>query len=240
MNSIENDTYNVIVYCGGKCGSSTLVNTFKNNNYKSLHTHNFNYYKSIMQKDIYNIIDNQKEIIYIIDSYRLPIERKISSFFQNINLYIPDYNNKSITELIDIFNNDFLMVLEEYHSINEILDHYKLSHFDKFNFEKKYVLQKKDNLIFIKIRFHDINNWENILSEIFNRSIILYPDNLTSNKSIHNLYKEFKEIYKVPKKYIENCLINNIENNESYIEFKIYNTSEEQIEYINYWLEKSY
>ena len=92
--------YEVFVYCGGKCGSVTLENSFKKNGYNTKRVHNNIEYQIIMnnsEKTIFNIIDESSknyENIYIIDSYRTPIERKISSFFQNIdNIYQNiDYN----------------------------------------------------------------------------------------------------------------------------------------------------
>ena len=31
--------YDIIIYCGGKCGGTTLSNTFHKNNFKVLHMH---------------------------------------------------------------------------------------------------------------------------------------------------------------------------------------------------------
>ena len=89
--------YNVFVYCGGKCGSSTLTHTLNLNGFNSLHTHSneefkhvhctdyYNNYKSTNINTIEDIINCQNfDNVYIIDVYRTQIERKISSFFQNI------------------------------------------------------------------------------------------------------------------------------------------------------------
>lgn len=81
--------------------------------------------------------------------------------------------------------------------------------------------------------FKDINNWDKILSEIFENSITMYNANLTENKNTYKLYKLFNEKYKIPKEYITRFLTNNIE-------FKIYNTYKEQQEYITKWLNKSF
>ena len=104
--------------------------------------------------------------------------------------------------------------------------------FDSFDFEKRYNIAEYDNIVYIKIRFNDINDWNKILSEIFNREITIYPDNLTENKQVAELYKKFKEQYKVPKDY----LVNHLPNDKM---FKIYNTDEEQKLYINNWMAKS-
>ena len=134
--------YDIFVYCGGKCGSLTLHNTFLNNNYRTIHLHSNSYYKEVLnnKEDIYKIIDlssKHKEKIYIIDSYRTPIERKISSFFQNIKLYLPNYKIISIEELIKFFNKNLLYNIEEYHSINEVLLHYNIPLWENFDFLKR-------------------------------------------------------------------------------------------------------
>jgi hypothetical protein len=111
----------IFVYCGGKCGSSTLHTTFKNNGYNSYKIHDNNYFKFLcntfkkdFDKTIFDVIDfNTKhgKPIYIIDSYRTPIERKISAFFQNQGKYINNYNKKTTEDIISIFNETFLYKL---------------------------------------------------------------------------------------------------------------------------------
>ena len=231
----------VLIYCGGKCGSSTLHTTFKNNGYKSYKIHDNSYFKYLCDrfkkdtdKTIFDVIDfNTKhdKSIYIIDSYRTPIERKISAFFQNINNYINNCNQKTIEEIISIFNENFLYKSEKYHSIDEVMKHYGLPIFTDFDFKNKYNIMKKDNITFIKIRFSEIAEWSDILSTIFEKKIVMYNDNLTSNKPINNLYNEFKEKYKLPEKFLNEHLINDKT-------FKIYNSIEEQNKYIDYWKNK--
>ena len=98
---------------------------------------------------------------------------------------------------------------------------------------QKYNIIKKDNKVFIKILFRDIHIWDKILSEIFDKEITIYPENLTTDKEINNLYKKFKNEYKVPKSFIYNQLKNDKE-------FKIYNTQDDQEDYIKKWIDNSY
>ena len=178
-------------------------------------------------------IKNKK--LYIIDSYRTPIERKISSFFHNIHVHVPSYKNKSCEELIDIFNTKYLNTIEEYHSINPIMEEYGVEPFNTFDFKKKYVIKKQGNLIFIKLLFSDISNWIDILSEIFNKKIIIPPEqkqNLSKNKNYFSIYNEFKLMYKTKKSYINNILKNDKQ-------FRIFNTQEQQELYINKYLESA-
>ena len=82
----------VIIFCGGKCGSSTLLHTFLSHNMDTIHMHSF----ESLDKNIYSSLSNindfitiqKQNIIYIIDSYRTPIERHISAFFQNIHTHV--------------------------------------------------------------------------------------------------------------------------------------------------------
>jgi mannosyltransferase OCH1-like enzyme len=233
----------VLVYCGGKCGSSTLHTTLKNNGLISYKIHDNSYFQyvcNIFKKDtnktIFDVIDynlKRNKKFYIIDSYRTPIERKISSFFQNIQNHIINFHKKTIEEIISIFNEQLLYELEEYQSIDEVMEHYGLAKFTEFDFDNKYNITKKDNIIFIKLRLNDIDDWSNILSTIFEKTIIIHNNNLTCDKPINKYYNEFKEKYKVPQKYIYNYLMNDNT-------FNIYNNRKEQNDYINKWLKKSY
>ena len=106
------EKYDIFVCCGGKCGGTTLANTFHENGYKTVHVHsskhlgNFKSDIDLANDNLYKVIDYSKEKnkIYIIDSYRTQIERKISCFFQKIHIYIPNYKNVTIENLIDYFN----------------------------------------------------------------------------------------------------------------------------------------
>jgi len=229
--------FNVFIYCGGKCGSSTLFETFLKH-FKTTHVHSNYYYINILRKNtsIFDVIDvscKKHEYVYFIDSYRTPIERKISSFFQNLKLHLPNYKDLTIDDIIRFFNTKLIYRIEEYHSINEVMTYYNVPLFKTFDFDKKYNIVQKDNKVFIKVLFKNIDIWENIFNEIFSKQINLCNVNISEKKDISILYNEFKANYKVPKAYIETTLANDTE-------FKIYNTEEEQRDYINKWLEKSY
>jgi len=133
-------SYKVFIYCGGKCGRTTLDTTFTKNNYKTIKIHSNLYYKNVFDKNgnVFDLIDKSciNEKIYIIDSYRTPIERKISSFFQNIQIHLPNYLKMTTEEIINFFNQKLIYELEEYHPINEVLKHYNIPLFNIFKFEK--------------------------------------------------------------------------------------------------------
>ena len=233
-------TFKIFIYCSGKCGSSTLLNTCQSFQPSCFHVHdNYDYlhyapYQYMEYKSVFELIEasaNTHEKIYIIDSYRTPIERKISSFFENIANHVGNYKELSIEELIHIFNDKFLNTLEEYHSIHEVLQHFQIPFFTAFDYERGYNIVEYKNIVCIKLRFKDIGNWSNILSKIFNRPICLKNSNLTEQKEIFEIYTKFKSLYKVDKKYLESML----QNDE---EFKIYNNEEERSTYANEWFKK--
>jgi hypothetical protein len=222
----------VLCLTSGKCGSTTLCQTFRANGFKSIKAHSTDCFKSQFKYDgLIDLIDrsSQDKKLYIIDSYRTPIERKISSFFENIRKHVPNHRNKTVDELINIFNSKYLNEIEEYHSINPIMKHYGVEPFDTFDFNKRFIIKEKGNLVFIKILFSDINNWSNILSSIFNKQIVVSNGNISQRKSYKHIYNEFKAKYTTLKSYLNDKLIQDRE-------FKIYNTQEEQEKYINKWL----
>jgi hypothetical protein len=234
----------VFVYCGGKCAGMTLRNTFqhKQKHTRCLHTHsneefklNYNNCGNIHDLILTNSAFHNK--IYIIDSYRTPIERKISSFFQNINIDFPDYASKSMHELMIYFNYQYIYNVdpkqnnEDYHPIDELLEDMGIQEFSDFDFRKKYCVIKHKNLIFIKLRFQNIDKWEEILSEIMGTPITLHSDNFSETKSYYTLYQKFKKEYVVPKTYLESLKTN--------MAFIKYNSPNERSQYINYWASRS-
>jgi hypothetical protein len=294
------------VFCGGRSGSMILTKTFSNNNNKVYTTHGNEFSIAFHKKSAYNLINNSKnanEKIYIIDSYRNPIERKMSSFFFRLdkenyslpmNVLIKKFNEKCIENesniiinfktgncdniislikkisqdiIIDeihenyirtnVLNDDNLNILcnildknkesleiisykkincnyyDYYHPIDELFRHYNISEtFTNFDFDKKYGMHQYENIVFIKLRFCDINDWSKILSGIFGKEIKILPDNSTEQKEYYNLYKEFKSNCKIQKSFIKELLRDR--------HFNAYNTVEERRQYIKYWLDHTY
>lgn len=298
---------NTFIYCGGKCGSSTLYETIRKNNFKGIKLHSnaghmfFNGGESVF--DIINHNRNHNEILYFIDSYRNPIERKISLFFNNGVFNLNDYSidnefekfttkyikncymltlhfkfekKNDLLKLVEKFSEHFVIsedhntylkitfktveslnifcnildkyteyfgVLnykkqllnntEYYHPIDEVFRHYDISEsFTKFDFDKKYGIYQYENMVFIKLRFCDINSWDKILSEIFGKKITLFSDNLSEHKEYSDLYKDFKSQFKISRPFIKELLKDE--------HFNAYNAIEEKRKYIKYWMDRSY
>ena len=218
---IDPSKIQVYINCGGKSGSKTLEKTLSQY-YRCLHTHgNFYFQQYVLKnnsKTLYDCIQesmNSFKKVFVIDVYRTPLERAISSCFQNKpNTTIEDFN----------YN---LLIGENYSCMEEILFELNLPRIHKFDFEKKYNLIKHKNLHIIKIRFQDINEWDQILSNIFKQEILIIPDNLSINKSYYEKYKYVLNNLPIPTTYFT-CLIDTNE-------FKLYNSSEEVTNYILKW-----
>jgi hypothetical protein len=231
---------NIFVITGGKTGGSTIKNTFcLNKNFNAIHLHDNSFFQNTTihtsMISIFDLIDhdrckNMKSII--ISSYRTKIERKISSFFQNISTHLPDYKNLHVIDLINIFNSNYLNLLECTEPFNEILKNYNYSDDLHFDFDKKYLEISMENIKMYIVRFEDINIWNNIFSDIFNENIIIYDDNKTENKEIYKIYQEFIREYKIPIKMLEELICEK--------EFKIFNTQKEQMNYYDKWIKKSF
>lgn len=225
----------VFIYCGGKCGSMTLYRTLSQY-FSTGHFHNqetFKVHYNIDNYTLFDIIDYNSKLyndIYIIDSYRTPIERKMAGFFNNINVICPNYKSEKTENLIKIFNGIYIYGIEEYHPLDEIMSYYDVEPFKTFDFNNKYNITTKNNIHFIKIRFNDTDNWDEILRHIFKKQINILSENLSADKTYSNEYINFKLNYRLPYNYY-NQLINDKH-------FKIYNTDEEQEIYKLKWNEK--
>ena len=152
---------------------------------------------------------------------------------KKIHTHIPNYSKLNVYQLIHIFNNKFLRTLEEYHSINEVMNYYNVPLFTSFDFDKKYNIITKNNMHFIKLRFDNISEFDQILSSVFQTTITMHKDNITNTKPIYSLYQQFKSKYLLPKNYLTEHLINDSQ-------FYIYNTPIEQQLYIDKWTASSY
>ena len=210
----------VIIYQFGKVGSMTLLKTFEKY-IKTIHLHIFD--KTIL-----------KDKTIIINISRNLFDRNISAFFHNINnkpkyIDIIKYKNtnikkneghvfyygnkdKSINNLINYFNDiNTNIILPDYNKnwYTDFNNNLNINIFEKqFDFKKKYNLYNiSSDIILITLRFEDINNWANILNNIFLQNIKLVNCNLTNKKKIYNLYIEFKKKYKYSESeinYIKN------------------------------------
>ena len=230
----------VFIYTPPKVGSTTLVTSLRisaSNKLTVIHIHDEVMLEVLTGVNDVTIIDIIKynayigKKVYVIDVYRSPIEKKISEFFEflahyHFNTTEENINNYHISRIINRFNSLFpYLSYGDYYQ-----DKYEIVLPETFDFEKKYLIQEKDNVTYIKLRLKDSNEWDKILQSIFEVDIVIITDYKTENKTISELYQKFKNEYKLPFNFLE--LINNCK----YLNY--YYNSQEKEEYLKLWYQK--
>jgi hypothetical protein len=228
------------IYTPPKVGSTTLVSSLRISLGKTsnvIHIHDdimlnvLTGVNGISVNDIINYLAQQGKEVYVIDVYRTPIERKISEFFEKIsslhfNNSEENIRNYNIERLINRFNKLFPYLACGDHYFEK----YNINEPIEFDFKKKYTIQEINNIKFIKLRLCDSGEWDRIFTQILNIEIVMINDYQTDNKSIGELYKRFKEYYRLPSNFfdlIKNCKY-----------FNFYYSEEERNNYLNNWSNK--
>ena len=239
FNSHTNSTI-VFIYTPPKVGSTTLVTSLRisaGNILTVIHIHDEVMLEVLTGVHNVNIIDIIKynayigKKVYVVDVYRSPIERKMSEYFESLAQYHfnnteENVNNYHVSRIINRFNSLFPYLSD----VDYYQDKYDLDLPEKFDFEKKYLIQEKDNITYIKLRLKDSNEWNRILQSIFGIDAVIISDYKTENKTISELYKKIKNEYRLPSNLLE--LIRNCK----YLNY-YYNTEEKE-EYLNLWSQK--
>ena len=227
----------IFIYTPPKVGSTTLVTSLRvslGKSFNTIHIHDevmlsvLTGINDVNINDIINYLANNGKNVYVIDVYRTPIERKMSEFFEKLSSY--HFNNTednisqySIRRIFDRFNKLFPHLENGDH----YLDKYNITEPVPFDFEKKYTVQVINNIKYIKLRLCDSHIWGSILSTILQTDIVLISDYKTETKSIGELYKKFKNEYKLPVNYYENI--------KTCKYFNYYYNEEERNNYLSTW-----
>jgi hypothetical protein len=227
----------IFIYTPPKVGSTTLVSSLRislGKSYNVIHIHDdimlsvLTGINNITVNEIINYLGRIGKKVYVLDVYRTPIERKMSEYFEKLAPY--HFNNSeenlktySLKRITDRFNKLFIHLSNGDHYFNkyDILE----EDIQNFDFINKYTLQQINNVNYIKLRLCDSKIWANILSKIFNEDIVLIDDYQMEKKPLGELYKRFKEEYKLPLNYFE------VIKNDKY--FNFYYSHEEKNKYLN-------
>lgn len=231
----------VFVYSAPKVGSTSIVSSlriFGSEKLSIIHIHDEEMLKvlaHIQGVTINELILFNKHLgkdVYVINVYRSPIERKISTFFEKIGAY--HFNNEdhkvntyNISKVINRFNNIFPHIGLGDH----FLDKYSIPIPQQFNFASKYILMKNNGVNYITLRLKDSYLWGNILTNIFGFHICMVKDYESSNKPIKDLYTRFKNEYRIPKNLLDDVMKCKCLN--------YYYSNDEKQEYYNEWNRKS-
>jgi hypothetical protein len=244
-----------IVYSGMKTGSTSLwysiyLNTIDttnyNNSYRTHHWHNdtilLEKYKTILNiNQFINILDINNKNIIVADIYRPIFDQCLSIYLNDLHLYFQfDINNlnkyiKNIQNNIKIIQDRFNEIfMNLYNSVNNdfYFEKYDIDcSVNSFDFDKKHIYYKKNNISYLKLRLCDTNKWPQILEPILKKqNIKILHLNETNQKYNFDLKELFMETYKIPKNMYEM-----IKNNKY---FKYYYNEEEQTIYLQKFKDK--
>lgn len=230
----------IFIYTPPKVGSTALVSSIRisaSQKYSVLHIHDemmlkvFTGFGTVSINDI--ILYNKRigKNVFVIDIYRTPIERKISEYFEKITCHHfnnteENLNGYSLDRIVNRFNKLFPHLSNEdyFQTIYDIIVP------PIFDFEKKYLHVKNNDIHFIKLRLCDSSEWNKILSNLLQTEIIIVHDYETEKKKIGELYKKFKSNYKIPNNLLEQIKA---------CPYVAYYLSEgERIKYFDYWEKK--
>jgi hypothetical protein len=200
----------IIIYQYGKVGSRTMFNTL------SEHHNNVHHIHFLDRRD--NLKKILKKDTLIITIVRNTYDRNISNMFQNIKVKENDFYYYK-----EIKNNNLNDLMTHYRKANikhakrllmpwfkQFKKHIGVDIFEKkFNREEMYNVYKTNDKTVLMLRFEDIAKWEDILSNIFDKKIVLKNENMSKNKKYHKTYEIFKKKYKYTK--IEQRIIKKID-----------------------------
>ena len=231
----------IFVYSAPKVGSTSIVSSFRIfglDKIDIIHIHDekmlqvLSHIDGITIKELILFNKYLGKEIYVINIYRSPIERKISTFFEKIGSYHfnttdQNINQYNINKVIGRFNHIFPYLAEGDH----FLDRYDITYPEHFDWKNKYLLVKENDINYISLRLKDSSDWGRILTKIFGFNIFTVKDYESSNKPIKHLYNSFKHNYKIPIN-----LLNEV-NKCKYLNY--YYSPQEKNMYYNEWLNKS-
>jgi hypothetical protein len=104
-----------------------------------------------MDKPYELFIKNIKyKTIYVIDSYRDGLERNISTFFQSSCFCLKPIETIDVNILIYWFNK-FFLYCDDYEPLDSEDQYPVFNDILNFDFDKKYLIKKVDNVNYIKI-----------------------------------------------------------------------------------------
>ena len=206
----------IFIYSAPKVGSTSIVSSlrmFCSDKYDIIHIHDEEMLRVLAHVDgitINEVILYNKFLgknIYVIDIYRSPIERKISTFFEKIGTFHfndndQNVNKYNVNKIINRFNNIFPFIGLGDH----FMDKYNINLPEKFDFEKKYLLVETYGVKYIKLRLKDSHIWNSILSNIFSTNICIVKDYQSNNKPIKDIYNTFNSCYRIPENLLNDTM----------------------------------
>jgi len=211
---------NILVYQPAKVGSTTIVESIKKLGINCAHIHFLNAWKS-KASDYYQNLYKNMEVVKIITLVREPISRLLSLIFHVI-IYFDNYYKylPSGTKLLDLcIKNlrwqDFEAELYRYDQFdwfdNELKSVFDIDIYSyPFDKEKGYSIFKKNNVEVLAIKLEKLNTLESVIGDFINAPHFkLENSNEGEDKIYKYLYKNVKDVIKIPKEIFSEYYENN-------------------------------
>lgn len=206
----RNEDIEILVYSGGKTGTSSLVMSCLRADPSRCAIPVQNEGDLFGVSRIIDIVKSPRNRkLVIISSYREPISRHISAFFQGIrDLVGPNF----MALPMHVITNRFIELVrankwQDYHPFleNDRKNFDNVDIFAKpFNKEEGYQIFETDKVRIIQLRFDKMGNWEPVIRRYAEMpKFRLIPHNLTSTKPEAGLYKRFCAELVLPKDVLD-------------------------------------
>lgn len=237
----------VFVYSVPKVGSTSIVSSlrlFAVEKIDIIHVHDetmLQVLSGVKDLTVNDWIDYNSKLgkqVYVINVYRQPIERKMSTFFEKIgtfhfNVRDEELHKYSSQLLVQRFNNILMHIGNGDHWLHQ----YNIPISSSFLFSNVPSTYLQHNEVchrgvkYITLRLQDSDHWSGILSKWIGLKIKMVRDYEGASKPIKDIYADFKRMYKIPI----NMLVELVQSPE----FTYYHSPEEQAAYYNMWVSKS-
>ena len=189
---LHEDVSEVIVYSDRKTGSTALFEGLFHSQggfTTAVHLHNAHEFFEERAHRIQDRIQRSKTVfpkVYIVNSFRDPIDRKISEFF---HLTKPVSSAEGLQEKFDAFVRDYYAPP----ALREIMQILGIG-FDQLEKHEKYATCQVENIVLIILKHKYAADWSDILSTLMEREIEIKQSNVTQSE----LYVQFKQECTVP------------------------------------------
>lgn len=214
-----------LIYSSHKSATQTISHTLRVNGYKCIHCHSLTNETTNLELGTFmNFLESyylmNKRKLKIITTFREPIERLISYFFQWYGdgvirkKIVQDISNtiiykRSTKDLQGIFINelDSETLRGRLESIDEICNELNLNIADlNYSTDNQYGLVELNYCTLFIFRFDILiyeNRMEYLLSRITGKPLVQHDANVSSSKWYYDKFVEFKASLKIPPKLIE-------------------------------------
>ena len=252
----------VMVLCGGKCGSTALFESFSKHGIDVIRIHNMDHFveeyapflkgvKGVEDVEIRKVLHPDDLLrfflkfyrsIVVVDSYRDPLERKLSSFFQNFSFNLSrmgktlsEWESLTFKEQVDVFEKEMMPLLERRHGLDTYYPTFFQNSFDFVTGMQQMAHPHQDfcrRVRLVKVRFSDIHQWGSMFSKLFgwplDKGFTILPANESRTKEYAELYSQWKQHFHLKE---EASLIDSVFDP---VFFK-YHSPEEMMAYYEKW-----